>query len=611
MRLRLVHPAGGNAFMRDILDAIAFEARELGVDAEVVIDRFPEGDDLAYLTIPHEYFSVTPGELWPSREQLRRTIAFTVEHADTHNFELSTQQARRCAAIVDINTDSVSELLRRGLRASHLQIGYTRAWDQWNGEDRDRATDITYLGSLDQARVQALGDAAPFWWDKQTFLALGTGYPHTPESDAYLLGSRKFAKLADTKVLLNLHRGQSRALEWVRVIEAMCNGAVVVSEHSVDPYPLVPGTHFHSIRGGHAGAVCRALLDQPDRLAQVRSAAYDFIRSRIPLRAGVERLLRVADSLVRRPGQVPDPDVPSPQRYQPPPPAWPTQVTRDDLFAAGVRRLEARLMNLERALQRDRVDSLEPSLRQTPAFDQVSPKVSVIIPLHNHPDEVVEALDSVQACTGVDFDVTVQDDASTDHSRQVVVDYLAANPHFPLRLVEAPVNQGLSRTRNDLWRRARGEYVFALDADNGVYPTALQRLSEALDAKPEAAFAYSIIRAVKNGQTSRLVSQYPWWPWLLRYGNYIDAMTMLRRSTLERFNGWSTSMPFGWEDYHLWCRIGDADLPAAFVPQMLSWYRDTEHSMLMSTNLDLVTMWSRIRSDAPTLMGDQDPLGVR
>jgi len=38
----------------------------------------------------------------------------------------------------------------------------------------------------------------------------------------------------------------------------------------------------------------------------------------------------------------------------------------------------------------------------------------------------------------------------------------------------------------------------------------------------------------------------------------------------------------GWEDYELWCRCASRGLRGVLVPQILSRYRDSDHSMLVN-----------------------------
>lgn len=237
MKLRLVHAGNANRFMRDILEGIAAEARQLGADAQVVDNEFSRDRDTAHVVIPHEYFATTEPSRWPGQESLSRTIALGVEHPGTDSFEVSAAQSQRCGAIIDVNLDSMMELKRRGIDVHPFQLGYTAEWDRWQGQDRERNIDVGYLGSTDDRRDKALaGFAPPLLWDLNSRISLPT--PPTPPNSGdqanYVVGKRKFELLADTKILINMHRLASTALEWVRVIESISNGCVVVSEHSTD-----------------------------------------------------------------------------------------------------------------------------------------------------------------------------------------------------------------------------------------------------------------------------------------------------------------------------------------------------------------------------------------
>ena len=103
---------------------------------------------------------------------------------------------------------------------------------------------------------------------------------------------------------------------------------------------------------------------------------------------------------------------------------------------------------------------------------------------------------------------------------------------MPALLLGRRANRGLGPGRTDMANQARGELLFMLDADNDVYPTAFERLAAALDEDTGAAFAYSLIEAHTEGRPRGLLSASPWDPQRLRRGNYIDAMSMIRRSAL-------------------------------------------------------------------------------
>ena len=102
--------------------------------------------------------------------------------------------------------------------------------------------------------------------------------------------------------------------------------------------------------------------------------------------------------------------------------------------------------------------------------------VSVIISLYNYEAYVGECLESLLEQTFTDFEVIVVDDCSTDNSRDIVSDYA---PKFDgrLTLVKTEENSGGGgMPRNIGLSLAKGEYVFFMDADDALIPTALEEM---------------------------------------------------------------------------------------------------------------------------------------
>ena len=106
------------------------------------------------------------------------------------------------------------------------------------------------------------------------------------------------------------------------------------------------------------------------------------------------------------------------------------------------------------------------------------PAVSVIIPLYNAEEYIGDCLESVLLQTFQSFEVIVVDDCSTDNSCAVVESYI---PKFNgrLRLYHTEKNSGgggyLPRNKGLLL--SRGEYIFFIDADDKITPTALKELT--------------------------------------------------------------------------------------------------------------------------------------
>ena len=106
----------------------------------------------------------------------------------------------------------------------------------------------------------------------------------------------------------------------------------------------------------------------------------------------------------------------------------------------------------------------------------ICPAVSVIVPLYNVEKYVGECLDSLLAQTFQDFEVIVVNDCSTDASPAIVESYA---PKFGgrLKLVHMKKNSGSAGfPRNKGVELARGEYIFFVDPDDTITPTALEEL---------------------------------------------------------------------------------------------------------------------------------------
>ncbi|GEP39049.1 hypothetical protein NPS01_27120 [Nocardioides psychrotolerans] len=98
---------------------------------------------------------------------------------------------------------------------------------------------------------------------------------------------------------------------------------------------------------------------------------------------------------------------------------------------------------------------------------RAAPRVSVVVPVYDVEDYVEECLESILAQEGVDLEVIVVDDGSTDASAARVERF--ASPDGPVRLVRT-ANHGLGAARNEGVRHATGDYLTFADSDDVVPP---------------------------------------------------------------------------------------------------------------------------------------------
>ncbi len=108
-------------------------------------------------------------------------------------------------------------------------------------------------------------------------------------------------------------------------------------------------------------------------------------------------------------------------------------------------------------------------------------KVSVIVPVFNVAPWLPRALDSLLNQTLSDIEIICVDDASTDDSLSVLLDYQKKYP-AKITIIQLPENGGAAVARNAGLGAARGEYVGFVDPDDFVDLDFYERLYAAATA---------------------------------------------------------------------------------------------------------------------------------
>lgn len=106
--------------------------------------------------------------------------------------------------------------------------------------------------------------------------------------------------------------------------------------------------------------------------------------------------------------------------------------------------------------------------------------VSVIMPAWKSQDFIGKAIASVQAQTGVSFELIIVDDASPDNTAAAVD--VAASGDTRIIYDRLSENMGPSGARNRAIELARGEFIAVLDDDDEIAPTRLQTMLAAAKA---------------------------------------------------------------------------------------------------------------------------------
>lgn len=630
----LVLAKGQNAFFYELAEAIADEIRSTGHGAEISVDGFPEPrEDLVYILLPpHEYYRLEGIHLEPRPEILKRTIFVCAEQPGTSFFEDDLFLAPRAGAVFDINARSVAEFQRRGIPARHLPLGWTPTWSPVSfeadqpSEGRERPVDVLHMGIYSANRGEALAAAAKHLqrWNAQLVLADDRRANSAPQAN-FIINDDKWRLLRDTRVLLNVHVADRPYFEWLRVVQAISAGCVVVSEHSSGFAPLRPRDHIVFGDTRNLGLLTQMLLEDEDMRWWVARGAWTFLREEMPFSRSVAGLVEAGHEIASAPLPADGRTVRfAARRLAPALDAgqdvvrYPSTVQTEDSsrIRAGIKDLRLDLMNMGRQTRRrelrEAAGGVEPPLVErvatTRAYAAARPRVSVITALYNYERHIAAALESAADSRGVDLELVVVDDGSTDGSRAAAREWMRSREDVPARLVRHPVNRGLGAARNTAIDFARGELLFVLDADNEIYADGIARLVDTLDEAPEAVFAWGLLEVFDGDGPVGLQSVFPWDPERFKTGNYIDAMALIRRRWVVDNGGYVTDRRLhGWEDFDLWTRVAERGGHGVQLSQVVARYRSTRHSMLTLTDLSSTQAVSLLIERHPQIMAGVEP----
>ena len=631
-----------NLFIREVGELVAAGFAELGCETELLFDRLPErenNDALQIVLTPHEYYNLFLLEQVPrktARELSTNLVFLCTEQPATGWFEQNLRWSCYARAVADINPLGVESYRAHGIRAHHLPLGYHELLEQ-SGEKPAREIDLVFLGSLTSRRERFFARHADFFSQRNCHLRfVPLGFAKTESSRSYLPAAQRNAVLANSKILLNVHYSDQRYFEWHRMLVGLANGCCIITENCAGYAPLIANKHFVMVEHDSLIDACQYYLEHPDECARIAHAGAEFVRTELRQAAGCAALL----SELERDVDEAEPQAASSREPQPrtsairsdPPPAalpqslhgallkkksfWnalrrdllnsngdssvpekppppPTALERQNLREIVATRRTGYLQR--RQEQESRLSAGEEAwaIHDNAEYSRApAPQISVLITLYNYAafiEGCVDAIDRSADMLAVPIEILIIDDASTDDS-WTRARRAQSRVTRPVRLVRKRFNTGLADARNVGTRIARAPYIFMMDADNLVTPPALSFLFHTMK-REQCAAAYSILCRFRKtpAHPVGLLSHYDWDPEILVQGPYVDAMAMFRRDVLLELGGYDHTLSeigwFGWEDYDMWLRFAQQDLPVGFVPNILCLYRQHETSMINTTNL--------------------------
>jgi len=126
------------------------------------------------------------------------------------------------------------------------------------------------------------------------------------------------------------------------------------------------------------------------------------------------------------------------------------------------------------------------------------PKVSVIIPTYNRAKYLPKAIDSVLNQTYQDFEIIIVDDGSIDNTKDILAKYDGKIRYFYQE------NKGPSAARNLGIKKACGEYVAFLDADDIWFPDKLDKQLGIFNNDDKIGLVHSQMYVISNNNLASL-----------------------------------------------------------------------------------------------------------
>jgi glycosyltransferase involved in cell wall biosynthesis len=124
--------------------------------------------------------------------------------------------------------------------------------------------------------------------------------------------------------------------------------------------------------------------------------------------------------------------------------------------------------------------------------------VSIVLTFYNNVDYVDSALAQVSAIEGVEYELLVTDDGSTDGTREKLEQRAVLKPQ--IRLLASPRNLGIAAIRNWAVREASGRFIWFLDCDDRWEPDALATLLSLIETHSAQIGMVQAARVLKASQ---------------------------------------------------------------------------------------------------------------
>lgn len=180
-----------------------------------------------------------------------------------------------------------------------------------------------------------------------------------------------------------------------------------------------------------------------------------------------------------------------------------------------------------------------------------APRVSVTVPTRNHRAFIAEALDSILEQDYPNVEILVADDASTDGTQAIVLEYAERFPR-KIKVSLSKRRCGISLNANKAWHACEGTYVALMSGDDLMYPGKLRRQVELMERERDCVLCYHDLDVFLDQRGNTL---YRWnderynrpleggVEKLIVHGTFAGACSVMVRRSAAPANGFDPRIP--------------------------------------------------------------------
>ena len=206
-----------------------------------------------------------------------------------------------------------------------------------------------------------------------------------------------------------------------------------------------------------------------------------------------------------------------------------------------------------------------------------SPKISILVPLYNTPDNFLkEMIDSVRAQTYKNWELCLADGSDQEYHNVSQYCQALANNDSRIKYVKLSENKGISDNTNECLKMATGDFIALFDHDDVLHPSVLFEYVKVINEK-NADFIYcdeaTFTCEKKNNYKIVFNHHKPEFsPDTLRSYNYICHFTCFARELYEMVGGFNKEYD-GSQDYDLILRLTEKANCIVRIPKLLYFWR--------------------------------------